>query len=142
MSAAVHQMQIRAALLGWAIAAMVAPQVGCRAGANADLCYVPFDLHTLYWITPDNIDEGGHRRSISMADSHLKLIMAAFGSTGPGDFDDKRVRLKIRTPNGEVILVDQRGGLRRDAGESKLPSEALETIISSMNELIPTPDEH
>lgn len=108
------------------------------AGSATDIAvhYLPFAAETFAPVTVDNIEAEATCgfRFEPTADETAQLL-DWFAHTGDGDFDGKRVRLKLTGLEAAALYVDADGGLRRGREQpGRLAAEAfgaLEVFIEA-----------
>src|SRR5690606_639311 len=88
----------------------------CSASQNmsdlAEIYYVPIGVETYIPITMDNIEEHYARYSKSDTNSRaFKKLVSILESSNRGKFESQKVRVKIILPSGQIIFIDNNGGL-------------------------------
>lgn len=92
-----------------------------------DVDYFPIGYETYTPITTSDISEaaiGSGRLKCREALRLLRIVREA----KPGKFDSKRVRLKASLSNGDVLFLDNDGGLIFRGEERALDRKALEEV--------------
>ena len=131
---------IKTPLIAFAFCVVVVASYGLlRAGQRqVTLYYTPFELVTLYAITPENIEQGPYNViRLNQEDERWRALSRVLNRSVPGKFDAMNVRLKIRLPNGGSVLIDREGGIRREKMEARLEGAAFHEVIRVMKVLAP-----
>lgn len=79
----------------------------------ATIYYIPLGTHTFSPVTEENIERGHDRFGTpSVSSSSFFDLLEIFNAAGPGELDGHVIRAKIILPAGDVIFVDNLGGVR------------------------------
>lgn len=106
--------------------------VGCLPEAKpierARIYYIPIGVETYVPITSENIEKAYVRIGDATLDNPtFKSLMKTINSAGAGPFEGDMLRAKILLSDGQIIYIDNHGGLNSPvSGIAKIPKSKLD----------------
>jgi hypothetical protein len=107
--------------------------LACKSPGEAKMTayYIPFSVETYIPVTVEDIEEKAHFVFLIEGD-YLKKINELLTKKSEGTFDGQKVRMKLKSKNGD-LFVDANGGVvGPDHREFKISALELENLITPL----------